>query len=98
MLLCGDDDESKRYEHSPYSVRFPTSSSKWIHSQKKKKTAEVKSKNTGSLRGLRKAMGLNGRFVGLMRDLTVKFAKVSSANMTKAQTRIAQANPSCGMR
>jgi len=55
--------------------------------------APVKSTKVGSFRGRMKATRLNGRLVGAMRERTVKFAKMSSPNIRKAQVRIAQPKP-----
>lgn len=60
--------------------------------------ARVKSKNAGSDKGRTKAMRANGRLDGAMRDRTVKLAKIKSANIRKAQMRIAQPKPTSGIR
>lgn len=60
--------------------------------------AAVKREKLGSFRGRIKAFRLNGRFVGVIRERTVRFAKMSSANIRKAQLRIAQPKPTCGIR
>ena len=44
------------------------------------------------------AIGLNGRFVGAIRERTVRLAKTSSASIRKAQIRIAQPKPTSGIR
>jgi hypothetical protein len=59
--------------------------------------AAVKSTKAGSLRGQTNAIGLNGRLVGAIRERTVKFTKMSSANIRKAQIRIAQPKPTSGI-
>lgn len=59
--------------------------------------AAVSSAKVGSLSGRTKAIGLNGRLVGGMRDRTVKLAKMSNANIRKAQERIAQPKPTSGI-
>lgn len=59
--------------------------------------AAVKSTNGGSPRGRMKAIGSNGRFVGAMRERTVRLAKTSNANIRKAQIRMAQPNPTSGI-
>ena len=45
-----------------------------------------------------KAIKLNGRFVGGIRERTVKFAKLSIANIRKAQIRSVQPKPTSGSR
>ena len=45
-----------------------------------------------------KAIKLNGRFIGGILERTVKFAKVSSANIRKAQIRNVQPKPTSGIR
>ena len=60
--------------------------------------AAVKSTKVGSLRGRIKAIRLNGRLVGVIWERTVKFAKMSSANIRKAQVRIAQPKPTSEIR
>lgn len=59
--------------------------------------AAVNSAKVGSFSGRTKAIRLNGRLVGAMRERTVKFAKMSNANIRKAQVRIAQPKPTCGI-
>src|ERR1700733_10185891 len=60
--------------------------------------ADVSKTNDGSFKGRRKAITLNGRLVGCIRDVTVKLAKRRRASMRNAHMRIVQPNPTSGMR
>jgi len=52
----------------------------------------------GSFKGRMKAIGVNGRFVGGIRERTVIFAKMRSASIRKAQIRTAQPKPTFGIK
>lgn len=60
--------------------------------------AAVKSENVSSFRGRTKAMKLNGRFVGAIRERRVKLAKMSNVNIRNAQIRKVQPKPTSGKR
>lgn len=98
MRLRFLDDEREGYEHAPYANQQLSRSLAKLDLQKKKKTAADKSAKLGTFSGRMKAIALNGRFVGGIRERTVRFANVSSANIKKAQIRIVQPKPTSGIR
>jgi hypothetical protein len=57
----------------------------------------VRTTNVGSPNGLVKAPSVSFLLAGGIREVIVKLAKIRRARMRKAQIRIVQPNPTCGM-
>lgn len=60
--------------------------------------AAVSNTNTGLVNGTKNDFKTKGRLDGGSRERTVRFAKISRANIKNALVRIAHPNPTSGMR